>query len=225
MISKQELAKYIDHTLLKPEATFEDIDKLCDEAMEYGFYSVCVNSCYVKHVVKKLSESDVKVAATVGFPLGACSKQSKALEAQEAVENGALEIDMVINVGLLKSGDYYGVEEDIGGVVKAAKEVNPEVKVKVIIETCLLDENEKVSACELAQKSKADFVKTSTGFNTGGATYEDVQLMKKLVGDNMGVKASGGIRDLKTALTMIEAGATRIGTSSGIAILEEYNKQ
>lgn len=225
MISKEELAKYIDHTILKPEATFEDIDKLCDEAMEHGFYSVCVNSCYVEQAVKRLSESDVKVAATVGFPLGACSKEGKAFEAQEAVKMGAQEIDMVINVGLLKSGDYYRVQEDIEAVVKAAKQINPKAIVKVIIETCLLNENEKVSACQIAKNAGADFVKTSTGFNTGGATYEDVQLMKKLVGDNMGVKASGGIRNLKTALAMIEAGATRIGASSGIAILEEYDKQ
>lgn len=224
MISKEQLALYIDHTLLKPQATYEDIDKLCDEALDYGFYSVCVNSCYVEYAVKKLSQKGVKVATTIGFPLGASTMETKLCEAVQAVKAGAEEVDMVINVGLLKSGDYFEVQEEISQVVEAVKEINSNAKVKVIIETCLLTENEKVSACKLVKDAQADFIKTSTGFSSGGATVEDVKLMKKLVGDVMGVKASGGIRDLKTALSMIEAGATRIGTSSGIDIIKELDK-
>ncbi|HHV82688.1 MULTISPECIES: deoxyribose-phosphate aldolase [Tepidanaerobacter] len=225
MLTKNELAKYIDHTLLKPTATFADIELLCLEAKEYGFYAVCVNSCYVKHAASILKDSDVKVGSTVGFPLGAMLTASKAFEAAEAVKAGAAEIDMVMNVGLLKSGDFYGVQEDIAEVVKAAKSIRPEAKVKVILETGYLDENEKVSACQLAKAAQADFVKTSTGFGAGGATVDDVKLMKKIVGNAMEVKASGGIRDAKTALAMIEAGATRIGTSSGITIIQDYEQQ
>ncbi|MDD4570117.1 MAG: deoxyribose-phosphate aldolase [Tepidanaerobacteraceae bacterium] len=223
MLTKHELAKYIDHTLLKATATFEDIKLLCLEAKEYGFYSVCVNSYYVKHVVNILRGSNINVAVTVGFPLGAMSTSSKVFEAAEAVKAGASEVDMVMNVGLLKSGDFYAVQEDIAQVVKIVKETNSKAKVKVILEMGYLDENEKVSACQLAKAAKADFVKTSTGFGSGGATVEDVAIMRKLVGDSMGVKASGGIRDLKTALAMIEAGATRIGSSSGIAIIQDCN--
>jgi deoxyribose-phosphate aldolase len=222
MLTKDELAKYIDHTLLKPIATFEEIKILCLEAKEYGFYSVCVNSCYVKHIVNILEGSDIKAAVTVGFPLGAMTTASKVFEAVEAVKAGAVEIDMVMNVGLLKSGDFYAVQEDIAEVVKAVKTINPEAIVKVILEMAYLDENEKVSACQLAKAAEADFVKTSTGFGTGGATVKDVKLMRKIVGDSMGVKAAGGIRDAKTALEMIEAGATRIGTSSGITIVQDY---
>ncbi|NLZ52773.1 MAG: deoxyribose-phosphate aldolase [Thermoanaerobacteraceae bacterium] len=222
MLTKNELAKYIDHTLLKPTATFEDIKLLCLEAKEYEFYSICVNSCYVRHAVDILKDTDVKVCATVGFPLGAMTTAAKVSEAVEAVKAGAAEVDMVMNLGMLKSGDYYRVQEDISEVVKAVKAVNPNGKVKVILEMALLDENEKVSACQLAKAAEADFVKTSTGFGTGGATVKDVMLMRKIVGDFMGVKASGGIRDAKTAIEMIEAGASRIGTSSGITIIQDY---
>jgi len=221
MLTPKELARYIDHTQLKPVASYEDIEKLCNEAKKYGFYSVCINSCYVKYAAEKLAGSDVKVATTVGFPLGAASSESKACEAAEAVRAGAGEIDMVMNVGLLKSGDYFGVREDIEVVVEAARQTDSEAKVKVILETCYLNDGEKVTACELARDTGADFVKTSTGFGPGGATVGDVKLMKKLVGDTMGVKAAGGIRDLKTALAMIEAGATRLGASAGVAILSE----
>lgn len=224
MITPEELAKYIDHTLLKPTATFGDIEKLCKEAVQNGFYSVCVNSCYAKFAAQMLTDTPVKVGATVGFPLGAMSTEAKAFEAAEAVRAGASEIDMVINVGLLKSGDFYAVGEDIEAVVKAAKQINPHVIVKTILEMASLTTTEKVSACRIARDAKADFVKTSTGFGTGGATVDDVALMKKVVGETMGVKAAGGIRDLKTALEMIEAGATRIGTSAGIAIIEEARK-
>lgn len=224
MLTKNELAKYIDYTLLKPTATFEDVKILCLEAKEYGFYSVCVNSCYVKHAVNILKDTDVKVCATIGFPLGAMTTAAKVFETEEAVKSGASEVDMVMNLGLLKSGDFYGVQEDISEVVKAVKEINPNGKVKVILEMALLDENEKVSACQLAKAAKADFVKTSTGFGTGGANVNDVTLMRKLVGDCMGVKASGGIRDAKTAIEMIKAGASRIGTSSGITIIQDYKQ-
>jgi len=222
MLTKNELAKYIEHTLLKPTATFEDIKLLCLEAVQYGFQCVCVNSGYVKHAAKLLKGSDVKVCASVGFPLGAMATAAKVAEAVESIKAGALEVDMVMNIGLLKSGDYYGVQEDISQVVQAVKAHNPSAKVKVILEMALLDENEKVSACQLAKAAKADFVKTSTGFGPGGATVEDVMLMRKLVGDTMGVKAAGGIRDAKTAIAMIEAGADRLGTSSGITIIQDY---
>ncbi|HHX22788.1 MAG TPA: deoxyribose-phosphate aldolase [Thermoanaerobacterales bacterium] len=221
MLTKDELAKYIDHTLLKPTATLEEIKLLCLEAREYGFKSVCVNSCYVKQAVDLLKDSTVNVAVTVGFPLGAMSTASKVFEAVEAIKAGAVEVDMVMNVGLLKSGDFYSVVEDISQVVKAVKEINNDSIIKVILEMCYLDESEKVSACQLAKDAGADFIKTSTGFGSGGATIEDVKLMKKLAGDSMGIKAAGGIRDLNTALAMIEAGATRIGTSSGIAIIKD----
>lgn len=222
MITKQQLSKYIDHTLLKASATLEDIEKLCQEAVEYGFYSVCVNPCYVALAAEKLLGTSVKVAVTVGFPLGATSAQTKAFEATEAVKAGASEVDMVMNVGLLKGGDFYAVRKDIEGVVSSVKQINAQAKVKVIIETCYLSDDEKVSACRIAQDAGADFVKTSTGFGTGGATLEDVRLMKGMAEGDLEVKASGGIRDLDTALAMIEAGATRIGTSSGIAILKAF---
>ena len=225
MITPEELAKYIDHTLLKPTATLADIEKLCDEARDKGFYSVCVNSSFVKYAAKELEGSPVKVSAVVGFPLGAMATEAKAFEAEQAVRDGASEIDMVMNLGMLKNGDFYEVEKDIEAVVKAAKQINPEAKVKVILEMCYLNSVEKVSACEIARDAGADFVKTSTGFGPSGATVEDVALLKKLVGDDMGVKAAGGIRDLKTAMAMIEAGAGRIGTSSGIAIIEEAIKK
>ena len=210
-----ELNKYIDHTLLKPEASEEQILKLCDEALEYGFYSVCVNSCHVPLAVDKLSGSDVKVAAVAGFPLGAMSTSSKVFEAREAVEAGASEIDMVINVGALKEGRYEYVLHEIAALV----DVCP--CLKVIIETCLLTNEEIVKACELVVQAGADFVKTSTGFSTGGATPEAVSLMRQTVGDKAKIKASGGIRTLADAKKFIELGADRLGCSAGVQIMKE----
>lgn len=219
MIDKN-LNKYFDHTLLKPEATPEQIDVLCKEAISADFYSVCVNSCYVPQVSKALSGSGVKTCSVVGFPLGACSTEVKVYETKYACSNGASEVDMVINVGMLKSKNYEYVKNDIAEVVKAAHSVD--VLVKVIIETCLLSDDEIVKACELSEAADADFVKTSTGFSTGGAKVSDVRLMKETVGDRLMVKASGGIRDLKTVEAMIEAGADRIGASAGVKIIEEF---
>ncbi len=213
---KEAFAKYFDHTILKADATRAQVSKLCNEALEYGFASVCVNSCHTKLVAEKLKDSVVKTCVVVGFPLGAMSTGSKAFETKEAVEAGAQEIDMVINVGALKEQDYDFVENDIKAVVAAA---GKKALVKVIIETCLLSDHEKAAACEIAKKAGADFVKTSTGFSTGGATSEDIALMRKTVGDSMGVKASGGIRDYETAVKMIEAGASRIGASATVAIV------
>ena len=211
------IASVIDHTLLKPEATEEMIIKLCKEAEEYGFYSVCVNPNYVSLASEILGDSDVKIATVVGFPLGANTKEVKAYETRKAIEDGAHEIDMVINIGALKSKDFSKVKEDIEAVVDAA---GKEAIVKVIIETCLLTDEEKVKACELAMEAGAHFVKTSTGFSTGGATVEDVKLMKSVVGDKMEIKASGGIRDYQKAMAMIEAGASRIGASASVHIVE-----
>lgn len=211
-----ELNKYIDHTVLKATANKEDIRKLCEEARKYNFYSVCVNGCYVNDTKNYLEGTDVKVAAVVGFPLGAMTTTSKVFEAKEAIENGASEIDMVINVAKLKDQEYDYVREEI----RQIKEVIGENVLKVIIETCYLTDEEKVKACELALAAKADFVKTSTGFGTGGATFEDVKLMKETVGNNAKVKASGGVKDKETAEKYIELGADRLGTSSGIAIME-----
>ncbi|MCU6743958.1 MULTISPECIES: deoxyribose-phosphate aldolase [Suilimivivens] len=206
--------KLFDHTILKADATREMVERVCREAREHHFMSVCVNSYYTGFVADELQGSDVRVCTVVGFPLGQMSTKAKAAEARIAVEDGADEIDMVINVGALKGGDDAVVFEDIRAVRKAC-----EGKVlKVIIETCLLNEEEKVRACRLAMEAKADFVKTSTGFSTGGATKEDVALMRKTVGDTMGVKASGGIRDKEKAVEMLEAGADRLGTSATIAI-------
>lgn len=213
------IAKYIDHTALAANATKEKIEALCKEAYQYGFKSVCVNSCWVKLAAKLLSNTEVEVCTVVGFPLGAMDSLSKADETRNAVVNGADEIDMVINVGFLKSGMYEEVLDDIRSVRSACIGKT----LKVIIETCLLTDEEKRKACELAMEAKADFVKTSTGFSTGGATVEDVALMRSVVGDKLGVKASGGIRDYKSAKAMIDAGATRIGASSGIRIVEEQN--
>ena len=215
-ITASELAKYIDHTLLKPDAPKEEFDKLCKEAIQYSFKSVCVNSSRVPYVTKKLQGTDVLVCSVVGFPLGAMDKRAKAFETRRAIEEGAKEIDMVINVGALKSGDLKTIEEDIRTVRRATRRTTV---LKVILETCLLTDDEKVLACELAKKAEADFVKTSTGFAGGGATVEDVTLMRRVVGPKMGVKASGGIRDYATAITMINAGATRLGTSSSVAIV------
>ncbi|ERI94677.1 deoxyribose-phosphate aldolase [Clostridiales bacterium oral taxon 876 str. F0540] len=212
------IAKYIDHTVLKPQTSVEEVKKLCEEAKEYKFASVCVNGCHAKLVSTELSGTEVKTCVVVGFPLGAMTKEAKAFETDDAVKNGADEIDMVINIGALKDKNYALVKEDIEAVVNAAK---GKALVKVIIETCLLTDEEKVIACEMAKEAKADFVKTSTGFSTGGATVEDIALMRKTVGQDMGVKASGGVRDYKAAMAMIEAGASRIGSSNSIAIVNE----
>lgn len=212
-----ELKKYIDHTLLKPEATQAQIDTLLDEALEYDFMSVCINPYWVSYAADRLKESDVKVCTVIGFPLGANTSAVKAFEASTAIDDGATEIDMVINIGAAKSGDWDQVEADIKAVVDVADQ---SVLVKVIIETCLLTDEEKVKACQAAQAAGADFVKTSTGFSTGGATLEDVRLMRETVGSDMGVKASGGVSNLEEAQAMIEAGASRIGASKGIQIIQ-----
>ncbi|EWG09809.1 deoxyribose-phosphate aldolase [Cytobacillus firmus] len=210
------VAKMIDHTLLKADATKDQIEKICAEAKEYNFASVCVNPAWVKLSSNLLNGTEVKVCTVIGFPLGASTPETKAFETKNAIENGATEVDMVINIGALKSGDNELVERDIRAVVDAAK---GKALTKVIIETCLLTEEEKVRACELSVKAGADFVKTSTGFSTGGATAEDISLMRKTVGPDIGVKASGGVRSAEDAQKMIDAGATRIGASSGAAIV------
>lgn len=210
------LNKYIDHTILKATASSADVQKLCAEAIEHEFYSVCVNGCYVADAKHLLQGTDVKVAAVVGFPLGAMTTAAKVFEAKEAVENGASEIDMVINVAKLKDGEFDYVENEI----RQIKEAIGDNVLKVIIETCYLTDEEKVKACELSLVAKADFVKTSTGFGTDGATYEDVKLMKSVVGDNAKVKASGGVRDKETAQKYVDLGAERLGTSSGIEIVK-----
>lgn len=211
------IAGMIDHTLLKPDAKRDDIRRLCEEALEYKFKAVCVNPYHVKFCSEILKDSGVLTASVAGFPLGANTTEAKVFEAKKAIEDGAGEIDMVINIGALKDGDYEYVENDIKALVNASK---GKAIVKVIIEACLLNDEEKVRACELSMSAGADFVKTSTGFSSGGATEEDVRLMKSVVGDKLEVKASGGVRDKETALKMIEAGATRIGTSSGIKIIK-----
>ena len=208
--------KLFDHTILKADATRKDVKRVCDEAMAYSFCSVCVNSYYVPYVANLLHGSDVKICSVVGFPLGAMSTRAKALEAKIAVMDGADEIDMVINVGALKDRDYSVVLEDI----KAVKEACGENVLKVIIETCLLTDDEKVKACELAKEAGADFVKTSTGFGSAGANVEDVRLMRETVGPDMGVKASGGIHDKEFAKELVDAGANRLGTSATIEIVE-----
>jgi len=216
------IAKYIDHTNLKSYATKEDIIKLCEEAKKYGFYAVCVNPYRVKLAKEHLKGTDIKVASVIGFPLGATPTEVKVFEAKKALENGADELDMVINIGALKDKNYEYVKKDIEDVTKVAHEKG--AIVKVIIETCYLSEEEKEIACKLAMEAGADFVKTSTGFGTGGATIEDVKLMRKVVGDKLGVKAAGGIRTYEEALAMINAGANRIGTSSGVKIIEGSKK-
>ena len=211
------IASYIDHTLLKPDAQRKDIIRVCAEAKQYGFASVCVNSYYTSLVKEQLKNSEVKVCVVVGFPLGATFTEIKAAEAKMAIEKGADEIDMVINIGALKDGDNQRVKKDIQAVVDVAKKP---AKVKVIIETCLLTEEEKERACRIALSAGADFVKTSTGFSTGGAMREDVLLMKRVVGEKAQVKASCGIRDYETAVKMIEAGADRIGASQSIYMIK-----
>jgi len=210
------IAKTIDHTILKPNVTDAEVIKVCDEAKEYGFFSVCVNPYFVPLVAEQLKGSDVKVTSVIGFPLGANTSIIKAAEAKQAVEDGANEIDMVINVSALKDGKYDFVQSDIKAVVDA---IAGKAILKVILETCLLTKDEIVKASELSKAAGANFVKTSTGFSTGGATEEDVKLMKQTVGDALEVKASGGVRDFETAKKMIEAGATRIGASASVDIV------
>jgi deoxyribose-phosphate aldolase len=217
-MNREELAKYIDHTNLKPYASREDIKKLCEEAKKYGFYAVCVNPYRVKDAKEFLKGSDIKIASVVGFPLGATFTETKVQEALMAIHSGAQEIDMVMNIGALKDGNYEFVEADIREVVEAVHPVG--VKVKVIIETCYLTKDEIVKACQLAKRAGADFVKTSTGFGTAGAKVEDVKLMREVVGEEMGVKAAGGIHTAKEAIEMIEAGANRIGASRSVQIIE-----
>ena len=214
-MDKKTIASMIDHTLLKPEATPAQVEKLCAEAAEYHFASVCDNPVYIPLAARLLDGTGEKVCCVVGFPLGAIAPEQKAAEAASCAAMGAEELDMVIHVGAAKAGDWALVQRDIAGVVKAAAGRT----VKVIIETCLLTDEEKVKACEAAKAAGADFVKTSTGFSTGGATTHDIALMRKTVGPEMGVKASGGIRDYATAMAMIEAGANRIGASAGIEIV------
>lgn len=216
-----QLSHYIDHTLLKPDAQSSQIEKLCQEAREHGFFSVCVNSSYVKQCSDWLKGSPVKVCCVVGFPLGAMDTPSKAFETKTAVSNGAQEIDMVIHIGALKEGRFDYVKNDISEVVKAA---GGNI-VKVIIETALLSQEEKVQACKAAMAAGAHFVKTCTGFTGGGATVEDVRLMKETVGSQLEVKASGGIKDAEQAQALITAGATRLGTSSGIALAKGLKNQ
>lgn len=213
----EHLAGMIDHTLLRADATKEEITKLIEEAKKYEFASVCVNPTWVKFAAEQLAGTKVKVCTVIGFPLGASTSSTKAFETKDAIASGAGEVDMVINIGALKDGDYGYVEQDIKSVVDAA---GGNALVKVIIETCLLTDEEKVVASELSVKAGADFVKTSTGFSTGGATPADVSLMRKTVGEHVGVKASGGVRSLEDMQAMIEAGATRIGASSGVKIME-----
>lgn len=216
-----DYAKMIDHTLLKPEATKEQVKNLCEEAVQYGFHSVCVNSSFVYYCTELLKDSDVKVCTVIGFPLGAMSTAGKAAEARAAVADGAGELDMVIHVGMIKSGDWDYVKQDIASVVEAAGD---KAIVKVILETCLLTDEEKRKACMICKEAGASFVKTSTGFSNGGATVKDVALMREAVGSDMGVKASGGIRSFQEARAMVEAGADRIGASSGIAIIREQKE-
>ena len=212
----KRVASSIDHTLLKPEARTEQFDQLCEEALHYGFKSVCVNSSQVEYVARKLQGTDVDICAVVGFPLGAMTARAKAFETREAIAAGADEIDMVLNISALKSGDYAAVEEDIRAVRRATRATTV---LKVIIETSYLSDEEKIIACELSEKAGADFVKTSTGFSGKGATIEDVSLMRRTVSDHVQVKASGGIRDFETAVAMMKAGASRLGIGSSVAVM------
>ncbi len=216
VLSPKELARYIDHTLLKADATAEEIERLCGEAQTHGFYAICINGCWVELAQHLLEESEVKIATTVGFPLGAMESDVKRYETEAAIDAGAQEIDAVLNIGWLKDRRDSLLLRELRDIVEAADE-RP---VKIIIETSLLGDEQKLRACELIVQSGARFVKTSTGFSKAGATVEDVKLLRGAVGPKFGVKASGGIRDTASALAMIEAGATRIGTSNGVAILE-----
>lgn len=224
-IKPADIAAYIDHTLLKPDATPQQVETLCQEARTYQFASVCVNSGYVKLCHSLLADTLVKTCCTIGFPLGAMSTEGKVAETQQAVKDGAKEVDMVIAIGLLKSSDYEAVMQDIAQVAEAAHRCG--AILKVILETGLLTYEEKIMGCVLSQGGGADFVKTSTGFGHGGATVEDIRLMRTIVGATsvMGVKASGGVRTLKDSLAMIDAGATRIGSSSGVKIMEEVTAE
>jgi deoxyribose-phosphate aldolase len=215
-LDRVRLAKYIDHTILKPDTNRKTVARYCKEAIEYGFASVCFNPIHVKYAKSLLEGTSIKVCTVIGFPLGAATPSAKAFETKEAISNGAEEVDMVINLGAVKDGNYELVEEDIKAVVDTASD---QAIVKVIIETCLLTDEEKVKICTIAKEVGASFVKTSSGFSSGGATVEDVALMKKTVGPEMQVKASFGIKTYEDAMRMIEAGATRLGTSSGIAII------
>lgn len=215
-ISLAELAQYIDHTLLKPDANVSQFDQLCNDAIKYKFYSVCVNSGWVPFAAKKLRGSGIKICSVIGFPLGEMDTQSKAFEARSAISSGADELDMVINVSALKSRDLKLVEEDIRAIRRASRS---NTILKVIIETVFLNDEEKVIACELAKKAGADFVKTCTGFSGGGATVEDIILMRRVVGPNFGVKASGGIRTFDQAMALISAGANRLGCGASVAII------
>ncbi len=235
-MTKEEVAGYIDHTLLAADATHEQIKRLCQEAVQYGFASVCVNPCFVKFAHTCLAGSSVKVCTVIGFPFGAVSTRDKANETKNAVNSGADEVDMVINIGSAREGDFKSVEKDIAGVVKAArlyeKKHERKITVKVILETCLLSDSEIVECCKCSQNAGADFVKTSTGYATpksidgkalpNGASEHHVKLMKETVGNTMKVKASGGIRTQRMVISMLEAGADRIGTSSGVNILENW---
>lgn len=213
----KELAKMIDHTALKPDTSRAQIEKLCEEAREFNFASVCVNPTWVSLAAEMLQGAEAKVCTVIGFPLGAVTTETKAFETNDAIQKGATEVDMVINIGALKDGNNDLVAQDIKAVVEAAK---GKALVKVIIESCLLTDEEKTRACELSVKAGADYVKTSTGFSTGGATVEDIKLMRNTVGPNIGVKASGGVRDLEGSQAMIDAGATRIGASAGVKIVQ-----
>jgi len=216
-----EISKYIDHTILKPDATIDEVKRVCSEAREYNFASVCINPYYAKLVSSELLGTDISTCVVIGFPLGANTQEVKAFEASNAVANGAQEVDMVINIAALKDKRYDVVENDIKAVVESVK---GKALVKVIIECCRLTKEEMVMACKLSVKAGADFVKTSTGFSTSGAKPEDVKLMREAVGKDVGVKASGGIRDYKTTMDMINAGASRIGASAGIAIVKQANR-
>lgn len=216
-LTAEELAHYIDHTLLKPDAMLSDIEKLCAEAREFGFWSVCVNGSRVAEARHFLEGSEVRVACTVGFPLGAMDPDVKRYETEAAIDAGAQEIDVVLNIGRLREGQHAFVLRELRDVVEAADERT----VKVILENCLLTREQKIAACQIVVEAGAQFVKTSTGFSTGGATLDDVRLMRAAVGPDFGVKAAGGIRDYATARAMIEAGATRLGTSAGVTIMQE----
>ncbi|WP_377888431.1 deoxyribose-phosphate aldolase [Alkalihalobacillus sp. R86527] len=213
----QKLANMIDHTALKPDTTRAQVEKLCEEAREFNFASVCVNPTWITLAADMLKGAEAKVCTVIGFPLGATTTETKSFETKDAIEKGATEVDMVINIAELKAGNDDYIVEDIKAVVEAAK---GKALVKVIIETCLLTDEEKKRACELAVKAGTDYVKTSTGFSTGGATAEDIKLMRETVGPEIGVKASGGVRDLEGAQAMIDAGATRIGASAGVKIVQ-----
>ncbi len=221
MWNKRKIASVIDHTLLKPVATQRDIERLCTEALECGFFSVCLNPCYVSWAAKYLEGSRIKICTVVGFPLGATTIRNKVLEASEAIDNGAAEVDVVVNLGMFKSGAEDYIRRELKEIIHTAKAKNKDTVIKVIIETSLLEEQEKLILARLALEEGADFVKTSTGFNGPGATVEDVRLIRRVVGDKAGVKASGGIRTYSDAVKMLEAGANRLGTSSGLSIYQE----